>query len=391
MKVVFLSNYFNHHQQYFSEAMYRLIGEDYTFIETSQMREERKALGYGIDDLPSYVKQAHGNQTDLTECMNLIGSADVVIIGSAPEKLLKYRKKQNGLIFRYHERVFKQELALKQKIKRIVASLIYNFGRKNIHLLCASAYTAGDYKKMGLFINKAYKWGYFPSFKEYNVESLIAHKEKNKILWCGRFLPFKHPEYALQAAKKLKREGYDFLLEFIGTGLLEEKLKRQTEEMGLQKEVNFLGTMKPEQVREHMEKASIFMFTSNGEEGWGVVLNEAMNSGCAVLASSAIGSVPYLLENNVNGFVFENENEDDLYIKFKHLLDNPEKQKEFGENAYKTVAELWNPNVAAERFIELVRAIQKSDKCEQFCDGPCSKAQILTNNWFGEHNNESFN
>lgn len=32
MKIVFLSNYFNHHQKPFSDAMVTLIGEDYIFI-----------------------------------------------------------------------------------------------------------------------------------------------------------------------------------------------------------------------------------------------------------------------------------------------------------------------------------------------------------------------
>lgn len=391
MKVVFLSNYFNHHQQFFSDAMYRLIGEDYTFIETSKMREERKKLGYGIDVFPPYVKQLHKNPAELTECMELINSANVVITGSAPEKLLKYRKKHNKLILRYQERCFKQDLNLKQKAKRILANLIYNPKGKEIYLLCASAYTAADYKKMGLFKNRAYKWGYFPSFKEHDVEEVLTQKAQNRILWCGRFLWWKHPEYALYVAERLKNDGYDFSLEIIGTGSMEEELKREAEKRELGKHVTFLGAMKPEKVREHMKKTPIFMFTSNFEEGWGAVLNEAMNSGCAVVASHAAGSVPYLLENNKNGLVFENGNKDDLYNKIKHLLDNPEEQKRLGKNAYNTIAASWTPNVAAERFLALAQEIEESGECNLFCEGPCAKAEIITNNWFGECKNEFIN
>ncbi len=382
MKVVFLSNYFNHHQQYFSNAMYRLIGDEYTFMETSEMRNERKKLGYGIDTLPPYVKRLYNNPDELSQCVDLINRADVVIAGSAPEKFLRYRKKQNQLVFRYQERLLKQNLNPVQKLKRKIAFRIRNPKRKEIYLLCASAYTAADYKKIGLFGGKAYKWGYFPDFKEYDISSLIAQKKKNKILWCGRFLPLKHPEYALYVAKKLKNEGYDFSIDFIGIGILEETLKNEAKKMGLENDVTFLGAMKPDQVRQHMEKSKIFMFTSNFEEGWGVVLNEAMNSGCAVVASHAIGSVPFLLKHNENGLIFENENEDDLYRLVKYLLDYPAEQERLGENAYKTLAKSWNPAVAAERFLALAESIRMSGRCDFFCEGPCSHAEIFENDWF---------
>lgn len=381
MKVVFLSNYFNHHQQFFSDAMYRIIGDGYSFIETSKMRAERRKLGYGIEIKPTYVKQSFNNPDGLSECIDLVNNADVVIVGSAPERFLKDRKKNNKLIFRYQERIFKQDLNLTQKIKRGIAWYIRNFKKENIYLLCASAYTVADYKRLGLFEKKAYKWGYFPNHKTYDIVSLIDKKEKNKILWCGRFLQWKHPEYALYVADRLKKDGYNFSIDFIGTGELEETLKNETEKLGIENNVNFLGTMKPDEVREHMEKSAIFMFTSNFGEGWGVVLNEAMNSGCAVVASHAIGSVPFLLKNNENGLIFKNENADDLYFKIKYLLDNPQKQKQFGLNAYNTISESWNPNVAAERFLKLVETIQKGEQNDLFFDGPCSRANILINDW----------
>jgi glycosyltransferase involved in cell wall biosynthesis len=45
----------------------------------------------------------------------------------------------------------------------------------------------------------------------------------------------------------------------------------------------------------------VFIFTSDRNEGWGAVLNEAMGSGCAVVAADLIGSVPYLIEHKKMG------------------------------------------------------------------------------------------
>ncbi len=51
-----------------------------------------------------------------------------------------------------------------------------------------------------------------------------------------------------------------------------------------------LGAMSPDKVRAYMERADVFLFTSDFNEGWGAVLNESMNSGCAVVASHAMVS-----------------------------------------------------------------------------------------------------
>ena len=82
-----------------------------------------------------------------------------------------------------------------------------------------------------------------------------------------------------------------------------------------------LGAMPPEEVRRHMEKADIYLFTSDFNEGWGAVLNESMNSGCAVVASHAIGSVPFLIKNGENGLIYENGNQLDLEKQVLRLLE----------------------------------------------------------------------
>ena len=45
-----------------------------------------------------------------------------------------------------------------------------------------------------------------------------------------------------------------------------------------------MGALKPADVRKEMERADIFLFTSDYKEGWGAVLNEAMNARCAIVA-----------------------------------------------------------------------------------------------------------
>ena len=132
-----------------------------------------------------------------------------------------------------------------------------------------------------------------------------------------------------------------------------------------------------------MEKSEIFIFTSDRNEGWGAVLNESMNSACAVVANSAIGSVPFLMQDGENGYMYKDGDIDDLFEKVKKLLDNADERKRIAKNAYKTMADEWNAENAAKKFVAL---------CEKMLDGEyrpfpyergvCSKAEILKDNWY---------
>ena len=150
----------------------------------------------------------------------------------------------------------------------------------------------------------------------------------------------------------------------------------------LENEVHILGTMKPEQVRDYMEKSQIYLFTSDRNEGWGAVLNESMNSGCAVVASHAIGSVPFLLKNGENGLIYKDGDEEDLYKKVKSLLDDSDLCSKYVKEAYSTLTDTWSAAAAAKRVVELSESLLNNKTSSLFKVGPCSKANIIKDDWF---------
>lgn len=381
--ISFVSNYFNHHQRFLSQELYEKTNGNYYFIATSEMREERRALGYGEVSLPSYVLNAHLSDSEKSKAEKYIISSDAVIIGSADEGYINKRKENSDLVFRYSERIFKKKKNFIDFVRDGIGHRIKNPVCKPVYLLCAGAYVSSDYAKFGLFRNKAYKWGYFPETKYYDdIYNVINNKKKHSILWAGRFIDWKHPDDALKAAEILKKSGFDFELNFIGTGEMENHLKMLADKKGLSDCVGFSGSMKPEKVRLCMEKSEIFLFTSDRNEGWGAVLNEAMNSGCAVVASHEAGSVPYLTKNGENALVYESGDCQMLAEKIMYLLNNPENRKQISAAAYKTVAEEWNATVASERLINLVQHIIDGEKYpDLYKDGPCSKAEKMKENW----------
>ena len=377
MKVTFFSNYLNHHQIPFCNEMYKLLGDDYKFIATVPMRKERVNLGWKLIDNFSYEIRSYEDEKAHNSCLNLGLESDVVIIGSATDLFIKERLKQNKLTFRYSERFFKKG-AWRLMNPRLFRAMVINHTRyrnKNLYMLCASAYTAQDVSIIGAYPNKTYKWGYFTIVKKYDIEKLFKKKNRKfvNILWCGRFLKWKHPEKAIMVMKYLKENGCNCTLNFIGDGPIKDKISTMVSNLGLDESITFLGSMSPSKVREYMEKANIFLFTSDRQEGWGAVLNESMNSGCAVVASQAIGSVPFLIKHGENGFSYKDNDINDLYRKVEILVKNADLRMKLGANAVKTMKELWNPKIAAERLVEFCENLLKG-KIIKFKEGPCSKA-----------------
>lgn len=383
MKITFVSNFLNHHQLPFCKEMYERNGKDFKFIATERIPDDRLKLGYDdMNNIYPFVIRSYDSADAMKNCINLCYNSDAVIIGSAPDVFIHHRLKDNKLTFRYSERIFKDGV---HKIwhPNILYYLFKNhtiYKNKKLYMLCSSAYTAFDFSLINAYRNKCYKWGYFPEVVQYKIKNIIEKKEKNdcvNILWVGRLIDWKHPEKAIMVANELKKKKVNFKLHIIGTGPLEKKLLNMIDNLGLVNEVVMTGAVNNKDVRTYMLNANIFLFTSDYNEGWGAVLNEAMNSGCAVIASHAIGSVPYLIKNNFNGLVYKNNNINDLYNSCFKLISNQQLRIELGENAYNTLNSTWNAKVAADRLEKLVNSI--INKNEFICeDGPCSKAECIS-------------
>lgn len=379
MNVLLVSNYFNHHQKSLCTAILKQ-GDRLSFVETDDTHQQ----GYQTRLQESYVIQYRGNEKAIEE---QIQAADVVIFGACPNHLIALRMAENKLSFLYSERFFKKGTWRRfiPQTRKNVTERIVQYKDKRLYALCASAFLPYDLKLLGFLPEKCFRWGYFPENKTYQIADLCAKKDRRRIMWAGRFLDWKHPDDALQIAKRLKDAGNDFHMDIVGTGEMETQLKGMADNMDLRECVTFLGSMPPDEVRGLMEQAGIYLFTSDRNEGWGAVLNESMNSGCAVVASHVIGSVPYLMKHRENGLIYKSGDVDGLYAHVKYLLDNPGEQERLGRAAYETITGLWNAEIAAQRLIALSEHLLAGEKYpDLFEDGPCSRAEIVKDNWFCE-------
>lgn len=388
VKVAFFSNYLNNHQLPFCLAMERLTGGNFTFVATTSAPPYRKKVQFeDLNEVCPFVLRADQSEENRQKALQLAMDCDVVISGSAPEEYTRSRIKKGLLTFRYSERLYKKNLREAFKPHALGSRLRHHtrFWNKPVYMLCASAFTARDYGLSGAYWGKTYKWGYFPETRHPDKTDLYARKERNEkpvLLWVGRLIGLKHPEAAVDLAKRLKDDGYDFTLRLVGAGHMEQQLREQITAFGLENQVVLTGALPSDRVRDEMERANIFLFTSNRREGWGAVLNESMNAGCAVVASDAIGAAPFLVKHGENGLIYPSGDENALYEAVKGLLDRPAEQRRLGEAALYTVTELWNAETAAERVLQLSRALAEGKKGDLFTEGPCSRAPWLWENWF---------
>lgn len=383
MKLTVVSNYINHHQIPVARELYGKLKDDYVFIQTEPMEEERVKMGWAseVDKLPFlklYYKEPE-------VCSQLIDESDVVIFGGVEdESYIKSRLQAGKTVIRMSERLYK-EGQWKSVSPRGRKKKYEDHGQYKdapVYLLCCGGYVASDFELIHSYPDKKFTWGYFPAVHEYDLKTLFfkkLHLDKSgkksvRLLWAGRFIDWKHPEYAVKVARDLKKKGVSFQLDMVGGGDMEVYLKSLVAKYHLEEEVIFHGFQVPQNVRRYMEEADIFLFTSDYQEGWGAVLNEAMNSACAVVVGHGIGATPYLVRHEKNGLVYKNK----CYREFKEqvlsLAVNQELCKQLGIKAYETMTTVWNPKEAANRLHTFCEGVMQGKVICQTDDGPMSKA-----------------
>lgn len=376
MKITILSNAVNHHTCALAEALYARLGDGFCFVQTGAASEDTYRLGYahffaGEDGAPWSIRA----EREPEKARQAIWEADAVLTANAPEHWVRPRLKAGKLTFRAHERWYRMPLRWYRYPRAVLGGWLHHGRYPNLYMLCASAYTARDAQSIGTFRGKCFRWGYFPAFHEYSPEQLRQWKQQSvNILCAGRMVGLKRFEDAIYACARLKAEGFQFRLTIAGDGPRMAALRTLSADLDL--DACFPGQLRPEQVRHLMERSQIFLLTSDRREGWGAVLNEAMNSGCAVVASSAAGATPYLVQNGINGLVYPGGDISALTDCIRPLLTRPQECLALGLRAYEIIRDGWTPAIAAERLCGLCQCLGQGS-APAYTDGPCSAAPIL--------------
>ena len=135
-------------------------------------------------------------------------------------------------------------------------------------------------------------WGYFVEAGQH----LTMRKNRNntlKVLWVGRFLKLKRVDTIIKAVKNTA--GVE--LDIYGAGEQEEFLRGMSKKCS---RISIHGVIPLIEVRNQMRQHDVYVMASNGFDGWGAVVSEAIEEGMIVLGTYECGAPATLLpESNL--------------------------------------------------------------------------------------------
>ena len=247
IKFVFVSNYLNHHQIPFCNAMRERMKGSFVFIQTESMEAERVRMGWNEKTAQPYLRLYY---EEPEKCRQLIVEADVVLFGGSDEEsYIESRLDAGKPVIRYSERMYKtgQWKAVSPRGLKKKYHDHTQYRKAAVYLLCAGAYVASDFHIVRAYPGKMYCWGYFPETRQYDVDKLMDEKGWKtgtgqggnsavvpSILWAGRMIDWKHPELPMETAAYLKDRGLLFHMDIIGGGDKKEQLDAMRSRYGLE-------------------------------------------------------------------------------------------------------------------------------------------------------------
>ena len=145
---------------------------------------------------------------------------------------------------------------------------------------------------------------------DYDASAIRAHYEGNsssaapcKFVYVGRLSAEKGLYDLLEAFCRIRKQSPEATLALVGSGSIEEDLRRRARALGIESAVTLLGTKTPNEIGRLLMSSSAMVLPSH-QEPWGLVVNEALSFGCPVVVSDICGCVPELVIDGVTGYSF---------------------------------------------------------------------------------------
>lgn len=177
--------------------------------------------------------------------------------------------------------------------------------------------------------------------------------DQHVILFCGKFVERKQPILLIEAFVEANL-GPNWVLLMVGSGPQQKKMGRIVENRSYSN-VLLGGFLNQSEIGRAYLISEVLVLPSKRAETWGLVVNEAMNFGCAIIVSDRVGCGPDLVDGSC-GMIFDHRKTSDLADKLRLLASDSTTRATFQRNAVRSIA-TWN----AQSFVsELVRSLQRT-------------------------------
>ena len=179
--------------------------------------------------------------------------------------------------------------------------------------------------------------------------------DKKVVLFVGRLEECKGLNFLIDAMCAIKGSGAALVV--IGDGAWKGRYQQQAKDTGV--DVRFLDFVANAQLPHYYALARVFVLpsvtTADFKEPWGLVVNEAMNQGCPVIASDAVGAAAGgLVKDGTNGFIVPQRDSRALAKSLEILLTDGHLRATMSENARREVSR-WTHEGMADGFAAAIR------------------------------------
>jgi glycosyltransferase involved in cell wall biosynthesis len=174
--------------------------------------------------------------------------------------------------------------------------------------------------------------------------------------FCGKHVPFKRPDWLVEAAGQLVKEGLRIRLRFAGSGELTESLKERCDALGIA--ASFTGFLNQTEMWRAYIGADVFVLPSTHRETWGLVVNEAMLFGLPAIVSDDVGCSPDLVVENETGWVFRG-GVDALAASMRHAVREQARLHVMGLRARHRVTSNYSMEIATSGLLQAIAYLRR--------------------------------
>lgn len=300
--------------------------DEFVAIFAHEKDEERINQGWNSELIQQYTSKTIGKDLNIWQLISYVfknRKATHIVNGIWAEKSLFFVIILLN-IFRANFLIY-SEAPIPMKYRSLSKKILLHFLIKPLAklliirakgFLAVSIFAVEYFESLGVKVNRIYRFGYFRT-----VQKSIQKQSNNKnteLFFVGQLIERKGIVTLLEAIKNISEISNSFHLTIIGTGELESFLKAFININNLQSRVTLLGVINSENITDHIEKADLLILPSVFD-GWGMVINEALQVHVPVLVSDQCGAKE-LVKIDQNGLIFQHDNVESLTENLEKFL-----------------------------------------------------------------------
>lgn len=299
MKYIFWQNIVSLHQAAFLRALSQK--HDVTLVAEKEIASYRLSDGWIIPEMGNTEIIMAPTDEKINAIIDANADAINIVTGidgfAMPYKAFKIATSQGLKVMNMLEPY--EWAGLKGFLRWVKYSLLQlRYGRKINGILAIGALGEKVYRKAGFNKKKIFQWGYFTQTIPQNSSLQGGDRGRlPRLLFVGRLDENKNSRLLIKTMEPMMND-VDCLT-IVGNGYLHDEIEALAAKIP---NVHYLGNVPNTKVHELMQQHDILVLPSN-YDGWGAVVNEALQNGMRVIVSENCGA-NVLVDGKTRGEVF---------------------------------------------------------------------------------------